>query len=357
MSFAACRAQVCKAMPMRRAAISVPALVSCLVSVVPVSSVRAAPPTQGPTSTPTLREGTTDHGSSAATTPAPAVISPAGAVPTASSTASTPLDTLYLGTLSAGSQGEPPSTVALGPDEVELNDGGFVRGTIVESRPGVLVRIVVAGEATPRTLPWSEVKAVARGKYDPAVAPATPGWGATPDDKTAGFAATGPRVHLVATRKTRGRLHLFEISGASVGTAYGYGRTTSVVATTYQRVCVEPCGEVVDTTRGSPYVVHAEGMMPTRTFELPRSGEVTVEIEPRKRALVGGGLALSFVGIAVMTTGLMFAVVEGVRENSDPGRLAGWSTMTVGGAGMVGGGLVMTLIRSKVRIRQGAPSR
>jgi hypothetical protein len=152
-------------------------------------------------------------------------------------------------------------------------------------------------------------------------------------------------------------LHLFEISGASVGTAYGYGRTTSVVATTYQRVCVEPCGEVVDTSRGSPYVVHAEGMMPTRTFELPRAGEVTIEVEPRKRALVGGGLALSFVGIAVLTTGLMFAVIEGVREDSDPGRLAGWSAMTVGGAGMIGGGLVMTLIRSKVRIRQGAPSR
>jgi hypothetical protein len=261
-----------------------------------------------------------------------------------------PLDTLSLGALGMVSGESPPATSALGPDEVELADGGFVRGTIVELRPGVLVRIVVVGESSPRTFTWAEVGTVVRGKYEPdAAAVAT----SEPPPTAVG---TGPRVHLLATRPTRGRLHLFEISGASVGTAYGYGRTMAVVASSYQRVCVEPCAEVLDTSRGSPYVVNAEGMMPTRTFELPRAGEVTIEVGPRRRALVGGGLALSFIGIAFMVTGLTFAVVEGVREDTNPGRLVGWSALAVGGGGLTAGGLVMSFIRSKVRIRPGAPA-
>jgi len=144
----------------------------------------------------------------------------------------TPTDVASASLLGTVSEDGPQATVSLGPDEVELSDGGFVRGTVVESRPGTLVRVVVAGESTPRTFAWSEVRTVVRGKYDPAAAPPSSETDA-PRSPTGpsgtgfsgkgfsgkGFSGTGTRVHQVATRKAPGRMHLFEIRSATVVTA------------------------------------------------------------------------------------------------------------------------------------------
>jgi hypothetical protein len=54
-----------------------------------------------------------------------------------------------------------------GQDEVSLKGGGSMRGTVVVSEPGKSVEIVVAGQAQPRVIPWSEVVDVQKGKYAP----------------------------------------------------------------------------------------------------------------------------------------------------------------------------------------------
>lgn len=70
----------------------------------------------------------------------------------------------------------------VGQDEVTLNNGGSIRGTLISSEPGTSVKILEAGQKEPRVIPWSQVSDVERGKYAPKGAvqpgPAGPGYGA-----------------------------------------------------------------------------------------------------------------------------------------------------------------------------------
>jgi hypothetical protein len=53
---------------------------------------------------------------------------------------------------------------SVGPDVVNLKDGGFIRGTVVSVEPGSHVMVVEYGKEKPRSVPWSSVADVQRGK-------------------------------------------------------------------------------------------------------------------------------------------------------------------------------------------------
>lgn len=72
-----------------------------------------------------------------------------------------------------------PVVIAGLDDEVTLKDGGAIRGVVVSIEPGKGVKIVVPGEKDPRSIPWSQVADVQKGKYAPkaAVDPGSAGEG------------------------------------------------------------------------------------------------------------------------------------------------------------------------------------
>lgn len=216
---------------------------------------------------------------------------------------------------SAPSASPPTSTTApaFGPDEVQLLNGGFVRGTITEVTPDRRVVIVPDGATESRVIPWEEVAKVERGKHDPdARASMRIERAREPSAPPENMPGPGrPRVHLelLADRP----VVLFEVNSEIVASGYN----ASLYGIQYTPICPAPCDRVIDGSRGQNFFLAPKrgGLMAaSRQFSLDdRVGDVTMRVRPGNMGLRIAGLVLWSIGLAGIASGAVFTALKSTR--------------------------------------------
>jgi hypothetical protein len=213
-----------------------------------------------------------------------------------------------------------PST-PLGPDEVLLQGGGFVRGTIVEVVPDVKVVIVVDGTGERREIAMDQVVEVQRGKHAPPVEPPKPEpiERVEPDAVDPTPSRGRPIVHLELTRKTRRPVKLFEINSEIVASGYN----ASLYGMNFSTVCTAPCDRVVDGTRGQDFFL---GMSDTGLWTASRKlsledkeGTVNIRVKPGNRGMRVAGAILLGIGIGCTIGGAVFMIPTRTNTLRTPG--------------------------------------
>ncbi|HET6584796.1 MAG TPA: hypothetical protein VFG69_15165 [Nannocystaceae bacterium] len=212
----------------------------------------------------------------------------------------------------------PTTAPAFGPDEVQLLNGGFVRGTITEVTPDRRVVIVPDGTTESRVIPWEEVAKVERGKHDPDARermrverfpqePAPPLGPPPPEQPGPGR----PRVHLelLANRP----VSLFEVNSEIVASGYN----ASLYGIQYTAMCAAPCDRVIDGSRGQNFFLAPRrgGLLAaSRQFSLDdRVGDVTLRVRPGNVGLRIAGLVLWSIGLAGIAAGAVFTALKSTR--------------------------------------------
>jgi hypothetical protein len=256
------------------------------------------------------------------------LVTPAEAAPTATAPTSAAKD----------GWDEAPSSPALGPDEVQLENGGFVRGTLVEVTPEQRVVIVPDGSTEPRTIPWEEIAKVERGKHDPnapkpdasptpAPAPA-PGAAASEETPSPGR----PRVHLELTKPRATKLYIVD----SEIVASGY--YSSMYGIQFRSICTAPCDRVIDGSRGQAFFL-ATGdnavWNASRKFSLDaNTGDVRIRVRPGSTGLRIAGAVLLGLGLGGLIGGAVLAILDSTRT-AGIGLLAGGAPLFAAGLPMM----------------------
>lgn len=145
---------------------------------------------------------------------------------------------------------------------------------------------------------------------------------------TEAVAIEGATIHIEATRRYRGGLHLY---------AYELDVTPSRMMTKVSereaRVCTAPCDATIDVSRSPEFYVAGATVARSRTFSLPREGAADVKVKPGSRPRYIAGWVTAVTGAAAALAGATLMVVS----NRDNRRLA------IGGATLGSGALVLTL--------------
>jgi hypothetical protein len=230
---------------------------------------------------------------------------------------------------------------ASGPDEVVLKNGGFVRGEVVELLPDDRVVIIPDHSNERRTIPWSEVERVDRGKYGATVEPEpTPIPTALPEPapEAAEPSKGQPRVHLnVDGSKT---VRLYEISAEiSAGGTYG-----SMYGIHYRVVCESPCDRVIDGSRGQDFFLGQDTVTASRRFSLTHhTGDLTLNVKPGSKGLRLTGSIFVGLGIGLTIAGIIFTIPQQFRYFGVP--------MLAGGLGGIAIGTPMMILgRTRFKI-------
>ncbi len=269
--------------------------------------------------------------------------------------------------LLALSQTAPPRAlgafdIATGGDQVDLKNGGMLRGTIVSLEPGKEVVILVQGTGEQRGIPWGEVAGTRRGSEGPPgpppLPPPPPGPGLILGSEVTGPSDGAPRVHIQTEWPGLG-LHEVVTSIAVVG--YGgaaYGQIS-------RPVCMAPCDRVIDGRAGQLFFFAGEGATPSSRFHLAGRGpEVAVEVQPGSLGKrFGGWLMTGFGAAAVVTSVTLFILgssstsLEGDTfvSKTNSGMMIGGGVLLGAGAGLLAGGIVL-LVQSGTRYHFLQPS-
>ncbi len=250
-------------------------------------------------------------------------------------------------------------------DTVELEDGGFLRGTIVEFMPGKKIVLRLPGGEL-RTIPAAALRAASRGGKALPIGPAgeappsppaaegagAPGGTVVPAEVTAAWAKVpGPRVKIAAAADRLGFLE------RRIGEDDG---TDSVA---YHVVCRLPCEAVVPARDPQPYRIGALRTEPTPWLAAP-DRDVTL-----RASLAAGVWPLWPRGTLV--AGLFFAALGGAAYGiNELGPQAPWLRTTSFVSGGLGGGFllssaILALVRPRTTLAiepyrpvgEGAPGR
>lgn len=237
----------------------------------------------------------------------------------------------------AAPAGDPPASAAaprpLGPDEVLLQGGGFVRGTILEVVPDVRVVILVDGSDERREIPFDQIVEVQRDKHRPATT-----WDAVPDPAPPPVVEPPsrgrPRIHLELTKPRP--VTLFEVEGEIVASGYN----ASLYGMKFRSACAAPCDLVIDGSRGQEFFLGTgEGAMWTasRKFTLAdKQGPVTIRVKPGSRGMRIAGAIFLGIGIGCTLGGGLLAIPKLTRT---PGLIL----LAVGVPGLLAG-IPMTVL-------------
>src|SRR5512132_141052 len=178
-----------------------------------------------------------------------------------------------------------------GLDEVSLKNGGTIRGTVVSSEPGTSVKILEMGATEPRTIPWSQVSDIERGKYAPKLAP-TPGAagpGYLPPLVPQAIPVPEPTLGEIGVVKlhieSSEPVQVFEHSAPQVAGIGGY----AVVIDNSRLVCTSPCDRVIDGRLGQRF--SARGDFPgMKSFTLNGfKGSMALDVSPGSNGMRTGG--------------------------------------------------------------------
>lgn len=255
------------------------------------------------------------------------------------------------GEVGVGGLAGAPAGAPAGFDTVELRDGGLVRGTIVELRPGERVTVIVAGEGGTRTFAWEEVATTRVGGVDGVggvgVAPVGP---STPVDLLVDV-GSGPapgrgRPRLTIEVRGRRQVHLFTPGqGLMVPTSQP---TVVRSGTILRSVCQAPCGQVIDGRDGYPFFFGGDRVPLSRPLYLnDAEGDMVAEVRPgRLGFLVGGVLATSY-GLVGTIAGATLVGIDHERFGR-PGGI----TLGVGAALLVSGIVMMVRGQTRFKLRR-----
>lgn len=255
-----------------------------------------------------------------------------------------------------------------GADEVTLKNGGMIRGTVVSSEPGTSVKILEAGAKEPRTIPWSEVSDVEKGKYapKPAVEPGTAG----PGYSTPAPAAPAPAAEEAPPAKlgeTAGvvRLHIdspipvtvAEHTPPRIVTAGGYTFGYDEL----KLACTSPCDKVLD-TRDGHWFTAGEGMSGTRLNMESMKGDAQLDVKPGSKLTRGLGIAGTTIGGIGLAGGVVMLVIGAsgidrvdygtgsVRHESSPLVPAGVGALVGGAVTLVAGIVALKISGTKFEL-------
>lgn len=225
-------------------------------------------------------------------------------------------------------------------DVVELSDGGFARGTIVEWVPGrALTLRTASGEL--KTYPARDIRSATRAGKAVASA-ATPSGGEAPPAALSGETDLG-RVYA-------------RIPGPRLRVTVGANRTAVLQrrirddedGVAYHLVCTTPCTLDVPALDRELYRVAADHAQPTAWFAVPtQPARVQAELSPLAWQLWPKGLALA--------GGLLAVVGGGLWALHETGATGSWSRTTGFVVGGTGGAMLLTagvlyLVRPATRL-------
>lgn len=223
----------------------------------------------------------------------------------------------------------PSVALAQTPDEVQLVDGGMVRGTLIEVAPGRQVVLQVPGESTPRTIPWGQIRDV---KPAPSSRPGPP-----LDDVDVG--REGDVFLHVDTEASGVEVHRVQ------STTMGIVGDQSIIAVQTKLECHAPCDRKLPSGQ---YFFSGPGITPSRGFSLDAGWErAEADVDAGSAGLNLGGWWMSSLGLAAATSGGIFIGLGYALDDDTVGteHYAGWRTagfVTLGvGSAMLVGGIVM----------------
>lgn len=241
-----------------------------------------------------------------------------------------------------------------GDDEITLKNGGMLRGKIVALEPEAQAVIVVCGEK--RTISWSDIDAVERGKHgapdspppppekpeEPTGKPAPKGGLATaaPEETSKPPPPPGPgvvRIHIVADDPL---IQLYRVGGSQIQVA---GNTVHL-GTVTELICQAPCDTIVDGRDGASFFFSGQGIPPSDPFQLlEHEGDQAIAVDAGSAGpALGGALMMTFGILGVIAGGIMTGASFGVNE-ADTGEalhIAAGTTLG-GGAALIAGGAVL----------------
>lgn len=210
------------------------------------------------------------------------------------------------------------------PDEVTLRSGGFIRGTVVSSEPGVGVRILELGGDQARFVPWGEVADVARGKY-PARPPA-PLPAPIPDQPGV------VRLHIDSPEPIR----VFRSEYVAAARAHG----AEVTFFRQFQLCVSPCDQVIDARNGNEILIEGERVEQAELSLEDKQGDQELTVvpgSPEGRAF--GGITAAVGGLVLLIASPLLAA--GAINNASSDDQTGPTAGVVTGGVLLLGGLVV----------------
>lgn len=117
-----------------------------------------------------------------------------------------------------------------------------------------------------------------------------------------------------------------------------------------EAVCTAPCDAVVD-PQGPGFFVAGAGVLPSSTFQLPPSGDVTVRVRAGRRAAFLSGWSLAGVGSPALIAGATMMTLA----DDDVDRLrVGAAVAGVGVVMVVTGAILIATGRTKLRFESAA---
>jgi hypothetical protein len=130
----------------------------------------------------------------------------------------------------------------------------------------------------------------------------------------------------------------------------------------FRPVCTSPCDKVIDGSQGQAFTLGAEGMTPTKPFNLTgMTGDVTLHVEPGPRGRWMAGLWLTIIGGSSLLVGAIGLPISFVGSETVGGTRT-TSSFTYASIGMLAGGAVLlgtgialfATSTTKIKLDQGA---
>lgn len=229
----------------------------------------------------------------------------------------------------------PPGGAAAPPDVVMTNDGGMIRGTIIESTPGQYVVIALPTGET-RRIEWSRVQhaGTAAGAPTPVAVQSAPSYGAGVVMPQPAPAPSGVPVRFASEQPA---ITFHRVTGTATGVAWSGRSAVSVRAFSFERLCTAPCERALEPgsyqlalSSGSGSEVVAEGY-----FDVTRPGTLSGEYVDQSAlriagwiTLIGGDLAGALMGTLPLLT----------SNSTSDDSWVGW--LVAGGATILAGTIV-----------------
>jgi hypothetical protein len=250
----------------------------------------------------------------------------------------------------AQSQPAPAAAVAARPaaggtDVIDLKDGGILRGTIIDAIPNGHARIQLAtGEIA--TVPWQDISKIERGAA-PAPTPGTPAPTAAPTPAPAPAEAQMVWVHVDGADNAR-------LEQDRTGDGH-----------VWEAICTAPCDKALPNAYA--YRVTGDGIRDSAPFTLSGAANTreTLNVNEGSKGGFVLGIVSTAIGGGVLVIGLFVVLIaaasrsidttDGVSTSSDSNaETVGWIMSAAGGAGIVGG-ILLIVSNARTRVSQDGP--